>query len=528
VLEGPEPSRRWPVGPFFRDAWIRSPVPKRAMAASVFWHVLLLFVSIPLGRLVAAHPPAIQPHVEITWYGPARDLAPLVAPGPAAKPSPPGEPNKPLPPRGADAFHPRQTVLSIPKRPTHPRQTLIQPDAPAQPPKLLPALPNVVQWDKAPQPARPRLPIDPAVLARLHPKLRAVSVADVPVPELPNQEPRPAELNIAASTVNNPQPSLPMNPSSVAAPEQRHEAVQAAPAPDIGASSGDASLQRLISLSTTPGAPVPPPPGNVAATLTISPEGIQPGVPGGSPNGTPGATGSAGGGPGSPGGTGGSGGSNPGTGGGGKGIPGPPGLTISGGDPNGSSTGGNGLGSLRAANPVPATPLPSKPEPRLPAAAPSRTPIRPALDQLPPGEPAEEILGPKRVYTLYVNMPNLTSVTGSWVLNFAELADDPQPKAGDRGPADLAGPVPLRKVDPRYPPELISAHVEGEVILYAIIRGDGSVDSIRILRSVDPQLDENAMQALARWKFRPGTRHGAPVELEAVIHIPFRAVAPSY
>jgi len=33
----------------------------------------------------------------------------------------------------------------------------------------------------------------------------------------------------------------------------------------------------------------------------------------------------------------------------------------------------------------------------------------------------QKVLGPKHVYTLHVNMPNLTSASGSWILNFAEL-----------------------------------------------------------------------------------------------------------
>ena len=69
--------------------------------------------------------------------------------------------------------------------------------------------------------------------------------------------------------------------------------------------------------------------------------------------------------------------------------------------------------------------------------------------------------------------------------------------------SDLAGPVPLRKVDPKYPPELRTMHVDGEVVLYAIIRKDGSVDSIQLVHSVDPRLDANAMEALAQWKFGP-------------------------
>jgi protein TonB len=144
----------------------------------------------------------------------------------------------------------------------------------------------------------------------------------------------------------------------------------------------------------------------------------------------------------------------------------------------------------------------------------------------------QEVLGSKRVYTLHVNMPNLTSASGSWILNFAEL-NDGEP-AGGRGvamgetSADLAGPIPLRKVDPKYPPELRTSHVDGEVILYAIIRKDGSVDSIQLVHSVDANLDANAMEALAQWKFRPAMRHGEPVDLEAVVHIPFRSRGPAF
>jgi TonB family protein len=149
----------------------------------------------------------------------------------------------------------------------------------------------------------------------------------------------------------------------------------------------------------------------------------------------------------------------------------------------------------------------------------------PDFAALHPGAKPEEIFGPKRVYILHVNMPNLNSATGSWVLSFTELRDDPTapPLTGE-----LTGPVPERKVDPRYPPALVSEKIEGEVVLYAVIRRDGSVDSIQLVQGIDEQLDANAMNALARWKFRPAERLGAPVELEAIVHIPFRAVAPQY
>jgi len=78
--------------------------------------------------------------------------------------------------------------------------------------------------------------------------------------------------------------------------------------------------------------------------------------------------------------------------------------------------------------------------------------------------------------------------------------------AGD----EVASPVAVKKVDPKYPPTLVAEHVEGEVVLYAVIRRDGSVDSIQLVKGVDEQLDENAMHAFAQWKFRPAEKQAKP------------------
>ena len=107
-------------------------------------------------------------------------------------------------------------------------------------------------------------------------------------------------------------------------------------------------------------------------------------------------------------------------------------------------------------------------------------------------------------------MPNLNSATGSWILNFSELSGDAN---GRRTAEEVSSPQPLRKVDPKYPPTLIAEHVEGEVVLYAVIRKDGSVDSIQLVKGIDEQLDANAMHAFAQWKFQPATIDGKPVDV---------------
>jgi len=52
-----------------------------------------------------------------------------------AKPAPRTIRKKPAPQSGADAFNPRQRIFTDPARPTHPRQTLINPQAPPEAPK---------------------------------------------------------------------------------------------------------------------------------------------------------------------------------------------------------------------------------------------------------------------------------------------------------------------------------------------------------------------------------------------------------
>jgi TonB family protein len=161
----------------------------------------------------------------------------------------------------------------------------------------------------------------------------------------------------------------------------------------------------------------------------------------------------------------------------------------------------------------------NKPDPR---AKIDDIPVRtgpPDFAALPAGAQPEQIFASKKIYKMLVNMPNLNSATGSWILNFSELSVN---SGGPRTTSsDISGPVPLTKVDPKYPPALINEHVEGEVVLYAVIRRDGTVDSIQLVRGIDEQLDANAMTALSQWKFRPAAKQGVPVELEAIVHIPF-------
>jgi TonB family protein len=134
----------------------------------------------------------------------------------------------------------------------------------------------------------------------------------------------------------------------------------------------------------------------------------------------------------------------------------------------------------------------------------------------PPTEMERSIFHDRRSYSMILNMPNLNSVGGSWIIRFAE-------KTQSDNSSELTVPQATRKVDPGYPTELMRENVQGTVILYAIIRSDGTVGDVRVLSSVDERLDQFARAALGRWQFKPATRNGIAVDLDAVVTIPFRA-----
>ena len=76
---------------------------------------------------------------------------------------------------------------------------------------------------------------------------------------------------------------------------------------------------------------------------------------------------------------------------------------------------------------------------------------------------------------------------------------------------------------PAYTEEARKARAEGIVLIQAIIRRDGSVDSFKVLRGLGYGLDESAINTIAtKWRFKPGTLNGAPVDVQANIEVSFR------
>ncbi len=535
----------------------------RSLASSWLFHLAALVVLgnlLPLLGQPSAEELAALRKQKITWYYYDHELPAISpeAPDGREKPSERGGQPPAASPLGVTARTSRQVITSNPPRPDNARQTIVQPESPNIRISEDVPLPNVVMWASQPQkptlqyllapkvraqqaprlllptdiaPLRPPVDLARRDLSKL--KLPQLGVAAIkppvpempnPVPEVPNMERPTSDLKIAASEALVQKPQLAVPPATTAPvtqakPESAASERSAPPSPPQLASAGNSgALERLIALGIDPAPPsgeISVPPGNRAGSFSIGPSGKVPGTPAGSPAGLEG---------------GGAGGPAPAGEGTGQGPARQladirvPGISISGGiQPPSASLGPIVSGPPPSPPPPPAppTPAPARPaNPNVIAALVARA-TRPTvgLPEWGTGDrrAAQGFLYSKRVYTVYINMPNLSSQSGSWIMRFSELGA-PVPRVNE---PELTAPVALRKVDPGYDPGAVREGVEGTVVLYAVIHQDGKVDSVRVVRSLHPRLDENAVQALLRWQFRPATRDGHPVKLEALVQIPF-------
>jgi TonB family protein len=83
-------------------------------------------------------------------------------------------------------------------------------------------------------------------------------------------------------------------------------------------------------------------------------------------------------------------------------------------------------------------------------------------------------------------------------------------------------PTVTFKVDPEYSEEARKAKWAGTVILYIEVNEKGQVQNPRVLRAVGLGLDERAIEAVLKWRFRPGYKDGKPVTVAAQVEVNFR------
>ena len=86
----------------------------------------------------------------------------------------------------------------------------------------------------------------------------------------------------------------------------------------------------------------------------------------------------------------------------------------------------------------------------------------------------------------------------------------------------VSAPVPLKKQEPKYSVEARAARLQGTVVIQVAIGTDGLAHDARVLRGVGLGLDENAIDAVSQWQFKPAMKDGQPVKVKATIEVNYR------
>jgi len=517
----PQLELRSDPAPFWPDVFVKHEFPWSAVIKSGACHLVVLILLMEISHFLTLPPRATPSPVfdrsHVLYYSRTEYLPRI-----DTRTSPPNRPRK------ADPEFARQPILSLPRETDNRSQTIVTP--PNVKLKNDVPLPNIASWSDARQKPRlaiPDVPVSPATeIARIAPRAPNVVVTAPPdvrvsrssrgfnapqasvIAPPSNAESAPTrslrDLNIGRSAVINPAPQLAVSEQR-AISEGRSSALSVAPqivppppSPSAGGSSGGPG--RVVALNLHPALAAPdPPPGNRRGAFAATAEGNSgaSGTPGSASGGTTGTE----------------------TGGNKKETADlPSGLYV------GSAAESSpvvGDPASRATSPIDRNVIASVHQPRVTSAPRTMQPEDPA--KLSAAERA--VFGNRKFYSLLLNVPNLNSASGSWIIRFAELkrdADSPRDHAAV-DPADaLTQPSATRKVDPGYPTQLMRQNVAGTVILYAIIHADGTVGDVRILRSVNDRLDQLAAEALLQWRFEPATKNGAPVDIEATFQVPFK------
>jgi TonB family protein len=97
-----------------------------------------------------------------------------------------------------------------------------------------------------------------------------------------------------------------------------------------------------------------------------------------------------------------------------------------------------------------------------------------------------------------------------------------QPGVFRPGVGGVTAPTLIYKVEPAYSEWAKRQGIEGTVTMQAVIAPDGTVSELRVLRSLDPDLDQKAIEAVRQWRFQPGMKDGQPVPVAARIEVTFR------
>ncbi len=141
-------------------------------------------------------------------------------------------------------------------------------------------------------------------------------------------------------------------------------------------------------------------------------------------------------------------------------------------------------------------------------------PPPPPPETEPPPEPPPTLADSPPPLTLNVSL-DVALGSGGALAGAANWLQEAATQAGGTDAFSVAEldrrPEMLAAVPPNYPESLRKARIEGAVTLVFVLDEDGRVESPRVETSTHAEFEAPALEAIRKWRFKPGYREGQPV-----------------
>src|SRR5205814_80374 len=164
--------------------------------------------------------------------------------------------------------------------------------------------------------------------------------------------------------------------------------------------------------------------------------------------------------------------------------------------------------------------LASNKAPMIPPAAPviPRQPVKTNVFSTGSSEPATIAKAPEKVQTGGFGDPNGVPARENHgrPINIAQSGSYAE-VGGKIVPADITA-----KPNPTYTDEARKLRIEGEVLLEVVFESSGNLHILRVVHGLGHGLDEAAVRAAQKIRFKPAQRDGQPADSTAVLHVIFQ------
>ena len=87
---------------------------------------------------------------------------------------------------------------------------------------------------------------------------------------------------------------------------------------------------------------------------------------------------------------------------------------------------------------------------------------------------------------------------------------------------NVSAPIPIYKPEPPYSEQARKAKYQGTCVLWIVVDTQGNVTDAQVVKPLGMGLDQNALNTVKTWKFKPAMRNGAPVPVRVMVEVQFR------